>query len=105
MHDSAVAGEDSLYASASIDKKTNELIIKIVNASGSKKENKLLLKGLTLAGNNAAISYISTIPGAGNTLDDPQHVSPVNETIQVDQNNIDISSPPYSFEVIRLKMK
>src|SRR5688500_14085935 len=29
-----LAGQDSLYASATIDKKTNELILKFVNASG-----------------------------------------------------------------------
>jgi alpha-L-arabinofuranosidase len=105
MNDSAVAGDDSLYASAVIDKKTNELIIKIVNASGMNKENKFILKGLTLAGNIAVISYISAAPAAGNSLNNPKDVSPVNKTVELDKDNIRLVAAPYSFEVIRLKMK
>ncbi|MBD0279202.1 MAG: alpha-L-arabinofuranosidase, partial [Flavisolibacter sp.] len=41
-----IAGQDSLYASATLDKKTNDVIIKIVNASGKSQNNDVVIDGV-----------------------------------------------------------
>src|SRR5204862_5427670 len=45
LNNEVIAGQDSLYASASTDIATNELIIKIVNASAKEQSNTLSLDG------------------------------------------------------------
>jgi alpha-L-arabinofuranosidase len=46
LNNDVVAGQDSLYAAASIDDNTNELIVKIVNASGKEQTNTIELEGI-----------------------------------------------------------
>src|SRR6476620_6296156 len=46
MNNDVIAGQDSLYASACIDKKTNDVIIKIVNASPKEQINTITLAGI-----------------------------------------------------------
>jgi alpha-L-arabinofuranosidase len=41
-----ITGQDSLYVSSVIDQKTNEIIIKVVNASGKEQTNNIMLEGI-----------------------------------------------------------
>jgi alpha-L-arabinofuranosidase len=41
-----IAGQDSLYATAALDKTTNELIVKLVNASGNAQQKEIKIDGV-----------------------------------------------------------
>jgi alpha-L-arabinofuranosidase len=100
-----LAGQDSLYASATIDKKTNEIIIKLVNASGKAVTHDVQIDGAKkLAG-----SGIQTVL-RGNDLNDvnsftqPGSVSPRQQSIKAKGKKLPLTLAPYSFNVIRIKM-
>ncbi len=103
MNNKEIAGEDSLYASATIDKNTNELIIKLVNASGKEKSSSLLLNGTGKLSNEGAVTVLR-----GNSLEkvnsfsNPTEVSPVTKSIQIKGKNLDVVLEPYSFSVIKI---
>lgn len=100
-----VTGQDGLYASSVIDKKTKELIIKIVNTTDKETEgafvlesgSKFLAKGtLTVLGSNST--------DAVNSLDKPTEVSPKDQVIVVKKQSVTVKLVPNSMNVIKLKM-
>ena len=101
----AVTGQDSLYVSAVIDKKTNEVIIKIVNASGKEQTNNIILEGIK---NKASRGLVTTLQSddlnSVNSFNQPQNVVPKESTIAIKGNKINLTSLPYSFSVIKVKM-
>ncbi|HEX6181426.1 MAG TPA: alpha-L-arabinofuranosidase C-terminal domain-containing protein [Chitinophagaceae bacterium] len=75
---SALKGQDSIYASAVLDKKKNQLIIKIVNASAKPVPISLDVKGATVRKGQAVMEVLSSDDRlAVNTLDDPKFLSPI----------------------------
>jgi alpha-L-arabinofuranosidase len=102
----AITGQDSLYVSAVIDKKKNEVIIKVVNASGKEKTNHLTIEG---AKTLISPALLSTLQGddlnAVNSFAQPLHVAPKELPISVVKNKINLLSQPYSFSVISIKMQ
>ncbi len=105
MNNKAIAGEDSLYASATIDNNTHELIIKLVNASGKEKSTSLFLDGESKLSREGSVTILK-----GNSLEkvnsfsNPTEVSPVTKPIQVKGKNLDMILEPYSFSVIKIPM-
>jgi alpha-L-arabinofuranosidase len=70
-----LTGKDSLYASATIDKKTNEVIIKIVNASALPASFDVNLEGVTPSSKTATTQTIQNMDlKAYNTLDNPKNI-------------------------------
>ncbi len=53
-----LAGQDSLYASATIDKTTNDLILKIVNASAKTQEKNIQVDGVKMLDANARLTIL-----------------------------------------------
>ena len=106
MNNNLVEGQDSLYASAVTDAATNELIIKIVNASGKEQQGNVALDGVK----NAALKGVFTILKSDdglysmNTFDNPEKICPQEKEITVTESKLDIMLPAYSFSVIRVKM-
>jgi len=97
-------GQDSLYASAVLDKNTNELIIKIVNASGKPQWSDTRIEGLPQL--NAKAQYVllqNNDLQAENTLDNPSVVAPLSQVIDIQGKTIQLELKPYSFSVIRVK--
>jgi alpha-L-arabinofuranosidase len=73
----------ALYASASSDQKTGDVIVKVVNTSADPLETKIDLSGAkNLTGKGKAMVLTSASPVDENTLDHPTKVSPVNEPFQ-----------------------
>ncbi len=97
----SIAGQDSVWASAVIDQKTNELIIKLVNPSGV-----LKTKTISGTGNKSATATVlkALDRAAVNSLDKPEAVAPVTTTISVGNDQTQVSLPPYSFTVIKVKL-
>lgn len=103
MNNEEIAGQDSLYASAAIDKKNNEVIIKVVNASDKQKNTIFSIDG---AEKLAAQGSLTLLKGdslqAVNSLENPTAVSPVTKPVELKGKKLNISLEPYSFSVIRV---
>jgi alpha-L-arabinofuranosidase len=99
----ALSGKDSLYASAVVDKKTKELIIKIVNASSSPSAIVIDLQGAKAAKKEAKMEVLmSEDKLAVNSLEAPQAVAPVEQTVKIKG---EISIQPLSFSVIKIPVQ
>lgn len=106
MNNAHIAGQDSIYATAAIDKNTNELIVKLVNMSG-----KVQTKDIAIEGVKKVLAQGKWIVLKGDELDEvnsfaqPKAVSPAEQTIAVKNKKINISAAPYSFNIIRVKIQ
>lgn len=99
------AGRDSLYASAVLDQPNKEVIVKLVNASGSAKEELVQLDGAKPAGKTGTVVVMKNELSTVNTLDNPEAVVPSAGTLPVKGNKISITLPPYSLTVVKILVK
>ncbi len=105
MNGNVIAGQDSLYASASIDKNTNELIIKIANTIGKEQTVTFQLEGLKKAEGSAAISYLqSNDMNEVNSFEKPLAIAPGTKEVVVKDKVFSATLLPNSFSVIRIKL-
>ena len=105
LNNEAIAGQDSLYASASIDKKTNEIILKIVNASGNARQSDITLDGVKKLNSKATLIQLSSEElDKVNTLGNPPAIAPVEKQLALKGKKLKLSLAPYSFNVVRVKM-
>ncbi len=98
-------GQDSLYASSTIDKTTNELIIKIVNVKKETQSAELIIKGVNRIESNAKLTILQTDNlDAENTLESPSVIAPIEKTIKTNGKTIMVELNGNSFSVIRVKI-
>jgi len=100
-----VAGQDSLYASAVIDKKSKEIIIKVINASASAGLRDIQVAGKSKLGKGKLTILQNSHLDAVNSFDNAVNVEPKEGKINVKNNRIKLQMQPYSFNVIRIAMK
>lgn len=99
-----VSGQDGCYATASVDKVTNELIIKFVNSSTSAQPVRFDISGAKRYQKTAAVITLrSDDKDTENTLVKPMTVSPVNSVLAVGEKAVSLTIEPLTFKVIRLK--
>lgn len=100
-------GQHGLYASATLDTETNQIIIKLVNTS--KKNEKIniditgLKKGQTLDGGKAII--LTADLEAENTLDEPDIVEPIETRVLASGTRFETEITSSTFAVYRLNLK
>jgi len=99
-----IAGRDSLYAAAAIDKSTNELIIKLVNAQDKPQVKQINVDGKKLASSGKWITLQSDNLNAMNSFENPMNVAPKEDAVSVKGKQISLTLKPYSVNVIRVKM-
>lgn len=105
MNNEVLAGKDSLYASACIDKTTNELIIKIANTIGSEQAVSFNLEGLNTANSKAIQTMIRSDDMNGvNSFEHPMAIVPVMKVVDVTNKTLSTNLLANSFTVIRLKL-
>jgi alpha-N-arabinofuranosidase len=105
LNNAVVAGQDSLYASACIDKTTNELIIKIANNINQTQTVSFALNGLVNANAKASMSVLhSDEMNAVNSFEQPNAIVPVGKDVAVKNKILNTDLPAYSFSVIRIKL-
>lgn len=98
-------GQDSLYASATLDKANNELIIKIVNASSKAQIAELNIDGVKKLDPKAKLTVLqSDNLEAENTMETPAVLTPVEKVIEVKGKNVDLELKGYSFVVLSVKV-
>jgi alpha-N-arabinofuranosidase len=96
-------GKDDIFVSATLDSKTNEIILKVVNASSSAKQVTLNFAGAKkLNSSGQAFILASTDLQAENSLDEPTKISPVAQSFPIKTNEFVYSFAPYSLTVLRV---
>ncbi|MFT2010495.1 alpha-L-arabinofuranosidase C-terminal domain-containing protein [Pontibacter sp. 13R65] len=102
----AVTGQDSLYASSTIDRKTNEVIVKLVNTSKAVAPVSVSLEGATIQKRTAALQVLKAAnPMDYNTLDKPQVVVPTERKHNFSGNTIALKLEPQSVTVVKMPCK
>jgi len=100
-----LSGQDSLYASAAIDKNTNELIMKIVNASGKSQSRDIQVEGIKNLNPNASITILKSEKlDEVNSISQPGNVKPIEQSLKLKGKKITLALAPYSFTIVRVKM-
>ncbi|MRR31315.1 alpha-L-arabinofuranosidase, partial [bacterium] len=96
----------SLYATAAVEKQTDEIILKIVNANSGALATDISLTGArNLAGAGTAWVLTSDNPTDENSLAEPMKVSPKSEPVAFQGSRITRVFPGNSFTVMRLKTR
>lgn len=104
MQNEPVAGQNDLYATACLDKQTNEVIIKVANTGIQNKRLKLNLNGLSSGKHKGTLTLLqSSDLEAKNTICNPSAIIPVVSDIEIEAIS-DITLKPLSFSVYRIKM-
>jgi alpha-L-arabinofuranosidase len=94
---------NSLCASAAIDDKSGDIIMKIVNVSNKPVISQIILNGeISLSEKGSTLVLTSGSPLDENTLDEPTKVSPKTETIKISGNKIKRTFPGNSLTIIRI---
>jgi alpha-L-arabinofuranosidase len=96
-----VKGQTGLYASAVIDSKTSELIVKLVNSTEAAKPVNLNVSGSRLKSDGVMTILKNTDLKAENSFDQKQ-VTPSSANMKTVENTIAVTLEPYSFYVIRV---
>jgi alpha-L-arabinofuranosidase len=105
MNNEPVTGQNELYATAALDKETNELIIKAANVGIQHKTLKLTINGLSPGKHDGKLIRLhSSDPEAKNTLYSPGNVTPAESTIEVNGPVVNTSLRPLSFSVYRIAL-
>lgn len=103
LNNDVVAGQDSLYASACIDQKTNELIVKIVNASGRNVQKEIQLAGASKLAKNGSVTVMQSKDlKKVNSLDSPTNLAPQTQSFTPKGKSIKADLAPYSFTIYRI---
>ncbi len=95
-------GQGDLYASAVLDKKAGEVIVKIVNASDKAQAPQLQLTGAK-AGSKAELIVLKATPSDVNDFADPSKIVPVSSMIDVKGKALKLDLAPYSLTVVKIK--
>ncbi len=106
LDNDVVAGQDSLYSSATIEDATNTLILKVANVSNKAQTRTIALQGVKGTAAQAKLTVLhSDDLTSMNSFTEPQHVSPKESNITVGKNKLTLNLQPYSFTVVRLPLK
>ena len=100
-----LAGKDSIYASATIDKKKNVLNLKVVNTSNAAKTFNVNLEGASAVKGGTWEVLSSSEPFAYNSLDKPTVVVPVTTAAKVKGTSFKVNLKPGSVNLLTLPIK
>ena len=107
QNDDAIAGQDSLYGSAAWDKTTNEVILKLVNVSGSAQTRTIQLDGAKKLAATGTLTLLKNEKlDAVNSFENATAVSPVDSPVPVDtrKKTVSLALAPRSLSVLRIKI-
>ena len=100
-----LTGELSLYATAALDERTNELILKVVNTGIQARQAQIQLHGLSDGTHTGTrIQFHSMDVEAVNTLEQPERVHPEESAFTYKGNQMAITIQPLSFTIYRIRL-
>ena len=95
-----------LYASATQDRQTGDIILKVVNAAHIPVNTEIKLRGAAqLNGSGQSVVLSSNSPWDENSLEDPAKVSPKTDTFRFPGDNLHRTFPGDSVTVLRIGTK
>jgi alpha-N-arabinofuranosidase len=95
-----------IYVSASSDKRSGDVILKVVNPGATSREVNLNLTGAGKVGKSGkAFVLTSADAQAENSLNEPRKVAPVERQFTVSSSTLDYTLAPYSMTVLRISMR
>lgn len=98
-----LTGQDGIYASAVIDKNTNELIIKIVNTANASQTVNLNLDGRKKLKTKGTVDVLENSNLLEtNSLEKPKAVAPITTPLTIKGKKLNTVLKPYSFNVIKI---
>lgn len=100
----AITGQDSLYASATVDRANNSLYIKVVNASSKPVPAALNIEGGVMSKNGSLIT-LNGNKADYNTIEEPEKVIPRTEDLALKGKTISMDIKPLSLNVIVVPLK
>ena len=100
--DTPTAGETSIYAEATRETSSGDIILKVVNLSGQAMPVTIALTGAGTVSAKASGEYIAGMPGDQNTVSAPTRVAPRPIAITDAGSSFTRPFPAYSVSVIRL---
>jgi alpha-L-arabinofuranosidase len=106
VHEFSLPERQSLYANATFDEKTSELIIKLVNPTSAAQTAKLNL-GTAVVG-QPRVSFLASEKGSDeNSMRAQLNVSPMEYQLRNVEgaSAIDYPVPPFSLSILRVKTK
>ena len=107
IHEFSLPERQSLYANATFDEPTGELIVKLVNPTSVAQTAHINVNGKRLAANGHAIVLASEKGSDENTMRQQLKVAPVDFRVPVEAgaSNFDYPAQPFSLNILRLKMQ
>lgn len=99
----AVTGENGMYASAVVDKASNEVIVKLVNTSGTAQKANVDVKGKKLAKQGTMTVLKSDNLKAENNFTQ-ENIAPKISKFKTGSSKIETEIPAYSFVLLRVKI-
>ncbi|HXS55724.1 MAG TPA: alpha-L-arabinofuranosidase C-terminal domain-containing protein, partial [Hanamia sp.] len=104
LNGKSIASQDCLYVSAVIDKVSNEIIIKLVNASGTSQRHIINVEGSKkIAEKGSIIILQNDDTNIVNSIEHPGNIIPRELAIDIKGNKINLTCLPYSLSVVKLK--
>lgn len=98
-----LVGQDGLYASSSLDKNKQQILLKIANTSSEKRLVKYSLDGLKPGIRQATLTvFQNSDMNAENTFENPFKVIPFEKPIRVNGNVMDLELDSMSFYLIKI---
>ena len=98
-------GQDSLYASATIDKTAGKVYIKLVNSSGKPKYARINPEGQNFGTDGVWITLKAKGFYEYNSMSDPQHIFPTGRSIPITAKKVEAYLDPISVNVLILTYK
>jgi alpha-L-arabinofuranosidase len=97
--------EAGLYTSATIDERSNELIVKAINSTSSTLPAEIRLAGPA----RSATAKVTTLQSADlnteNSFEHPEAIAPAPSTVEVRSGRLSVQMQPYSVNVYRVPMQ
>ncbi|MFB9841666.1 alpha-L-arabinofuranosidase C-terminal domain-containing protein [Mucilaginibacter ginsenosidivorans] len=104
LDNKAVTGQEGCFASAVLDSKGHQLIIKIVNTGKMEQKADLVVNGVK-PGSKGTLTVLQSDDLNGvNSLDDPLNISPKKSKIEFMGNHVKLILKQYSFCVVRVSI-
>ncbi|MDP9078951.1 MAG: alpha-L-arabinofuranosidase [Bacteroidota bacterium] len=105
LTNATVAGQNGAYATAVIDKRSNELIIKFVNTLGEGRKISFTVNGSKHLKSTVMVTTLQNDNlDAVNSFEKPAAISPKEQTLKAMGNKINIEVKRYSLNIIKVKL-
>lgn len=95
-------GQGGLFTTASLDKKSGEVVLKVVNITSAAKDASVKIAGRQGKQSGAGFVLASTDLKGENSLDQPTKLAPVEQKLTFPANEFSYTFAPNSVTVLRL---